>query len=99
MLPVCSCRLCPALELFFKSLCAIVADMNEREEMNTRNSIVGVAVVFALLSIACEIIYDIQQKKGFISFCGSVAQTLGLLGLLGLLAMLWTGREKPNNPN
>jgi len=73
-----------------------MADMNEKEEMKTRNSIMGVAVVFAILSIACEIIADIHQKKGFISFCGSMALPLVILTIL---AILWASRAKSNNSN
>jgi hypothetical protein len=70
--------------------------MNEREEMKTHNVIVGLGVVFAILSIACSIIYDIQQKKGFISVCASVALPLGILAIL---AILWASRARSNNSN
>ena len=63
------------------------------EKMKTRNSIVAIGVVFVMLSVVCGIIDDIQQKKGFISFCASVALPLGIL------VILWASREKPNHPN
>jgi hypothetical protein len=59
--------------------------------MNTRNSIVGLGVVFVMLSVVCGIIDDIHKKRGFISSCASVALPLGIL------AILWAGRGKPNN--
>jgi hypothetical protein len=65
----------------------------ESEEMNTRNIIVGLGVVFVVLSVVCGIIDDIQQKKGFIGFCASLALPLGIL------AILWASRGKPNNSN
>jgi len=68
----------------------------EKEEMNTRNSIVWVGVVFAMLSVVCSIIADIHQKKGFISFCASLALPLVILAIL---SMLWTSRGKANNSN
>jgi hypothetical protein len=61
--------------------------------MKTRNFIIGLGVVFVMLSIACGIIDDIQQKKGFISFCASAALPLGIL------VILWASRTKPNNSN
>jgi hypothetical protein len=61
--------------------------------MKTRNFIVSLGVVFVMLSVVCGIVDDIQQKKGFISFCASVALPLGTL------VILWASRAKPNNPN
>ena len=47
----------------------------------------------AAMFVASAFIDDIQQKKGFISFCASVALSLGIL------VILWASRAKPNNPN
>jgi hypothetical protein len=63
----------------------------EREEMKTRNVIAGLGVVFVILSVVCGIIDDIQQKKGLVTFCASVALPLGTL------VILWASTAKPNN--
>jgi len=60
--------------------------------MNTRNFIVGLGVVFVILSVVCGIIDDIHQKKGFVGFCASLALPLGIL------AILWASRGKPKKP-
>jgi hypothetical protein len=58
----------------------------EREEMKTQNTITRLGVIFVILSAACGIVDDIQQKKGFMSFGASVALPLGIL------AILWSSR-------
>jgi hypothetical protein len=62
------------------------------EEMNSSRFITQLGVVFVVLSAACGIIDDIQQKKGFMSFGASLALPLGVL------AILWASRSKPDKP-
>ncbi len=62
--------------------------------MKTQNTITRLGVIFVILSAACDIVDDIQQKKGFMSFGASVKALP-----LGILAILWSSRLKPDKPN
>jgi hypothetical protein len=61
--------------------------------MKKSSSITRLGVVFVILSVACGLIDDIQQKKGICQFCASVALPLGTL------VILWVSRPVMNNPN
>ena len=62
--------------------------------MKKSSSITRLGVVFVILSVACGLIDDIQQKKaGIRQFCASVALPLGTL------VILWVSRPVVNNPN
>jgi hypothetical protein len=61
--------------------------------MKNRKFIIRLGVAFVILSVACGIIDDIQQKKGLYQFCASVALPLGTL------VILWAIRSEPKTSN